>query len=137
MKPAACKLIIAFLFICTNSSAQGPTYPDGNSYAVSLTPTNADILSFSWKEDTFIFDAGEMHSAIMRKREGFKAAPYNPLNSNTQQDPVIKFRYETANKYGSTLKIEGTAQGNVIEGTVIWTNDNGEHAYTFTGTLIQ
>lgn len=137
MKPIKYKLLIVFLLMYANTEsviAQGTTL-DGKSYTVNLTSIGKNRDS-SWKKDTFIFESSEMYSANMKKREGFKAAAYSPANSGTEQDPIVKFVYESSNKYGSTLKIEGTAKANTIEGTAKWTNDNGEHTYTFTGTLL-
>ena len=73
----------------------------------------------------------------MKKREGFKSESYSPSTSGTVQNPIIKFAYERFNMFGSNLKIEGIAQGNLIEGTAQWTSDNGENTYTFKGTLLQ
>ena len=139
MKPMVYKLLISFFFICANHNsiiAQSSSL-DGNSYNVILVQQGGDSRSFNWKRDTFIFESGEMYAVSMKREEGFGSALYTPINNNSNQDQVINFTYYTKNKYGSTLQINGTAQGNVIKGKIIWTSDAGVHDYLFTGTLIE
>ncbi len=134
MKPFKISLFISLLLVCTESTfAQISTILGGKSYSVTLTPTGKN-RDYSWKMDTFIFDSSEMYPKRMKKREGFKRAAYSPTNIGTEHEPLIKFIYEKNNKYGSSLKIEGTATVNSIEGTATWTDDSGEHTYSFTGS---
>jgi hypothetical protein len=141
MRSGANKFIISLLLICATPNsiiAQASTYLDGKSYAIVLTMLSGGGGSSStWVKDSFIFKSGKMYSSEIKKREGFKAAAYAPSNNGTNQNPIIKFAYETFNKYGSNLKIQGVAQGNFIEGTAQWTNKAGENLYTFTGTLME
>ncbi len=137
MKVPNHKLILSVLVVFANIwSIRAQSFPDGNRYAVTLIPETPDIISSSWTKDTFIFESGKMHCTIMKRREGFKAASYNPTSNNADETQGTKFIYESANRYGSTLKIEGTAQSNSVEGTATWTDDNGEHTYTFSGKLL-
>jgi len=115
--------------------AQSSGSLDGNSYSIQLSRPK-DINTTGWKTDTFVFDSGEMYADYLRKREGFKSAPYNPTKGESDQGAVIKFLYEATNRYGSKLKIEGTVFGDSIEGTAIWTSDRGPFSYSFIGTLI-
>lgn len=135
--------VVAFLLVihsvshshCDSDQLQASQSLDGNSYSVRLTRPSG-INTTGWKTDTFVFDSGEMYADYLRKREGFKSAPYNATKSESDQGTVIKFLYEATNKYGSTLKIEGTVIGNSIEGTATWTSDRGPFSYLFTGTLM-
>jgi hypothetical protein len=134
MKTYKFNLFICLLLVWSESTiAQVSTILDGKSYSVTLTPTGKN-RDYSWKIDTFIFDSSEMYPKRMKKREGFKRAAYSPTNIGTENEPLIKFIYEQNNKYGSSLKIEGTAKVDSIEGTATWTDDNGEHTYSFTGS---
>jgi hypothetical protein len=141
MRSSTLKLIIALILICvkTNSVlAQESSFLDGKSYTIILKMlSGGGGTSSTWIEDSFIFKSGKMYSLELKKREGFKAASYSPLNNGTDQNPIIKFAYESFNKYGSNLKIQGVAQGNFIEGSAQWTNRTGENLYTFTGTLLE
>lgn len=141
MKSRGNKFIISLLVICATFNsivAQNHAYLDGNSYAIALKIlSGGGGTSSTWVKDSFIFKSGKMHSQELKKREGFKAASYSPSNNGTDQNPIIKFAYESFNKYGSNLKIQGVAQGNFIEGTAQWTNRTGENIYTFTGTLLE
>jgi hypothetical protein len=142
MKSCAYKLILALVLICATFNsivAQESAYLDGKSYAITLKMLSGGSggSSSNWIEDSFIFKSGKMYSLELKKREGFKPASYSPSNNGTEQNPIIKFAYERFNKYGSNLKIQGTAQGNFIEGTAQWTNKAGENIYTFTGTLLE
>jgi hypothetical protein len=141
MRSSTLKLIIAVTLICvkTNSVlAQDSSFLDGKSYKIILKMlSGGGGTSSTWIDDSFIFKSGKMYSLELKKRERFKAAPYSPSNSGTDQNPIIKFAYESFNKYGSNLKIQGVAQGNFIEGSAQWTNRTGENLYTFTGTLLE
>jgi hypothetical protein len=139
MKPITNKLIFSILFFCVNASslsAQTGTDIDGNSYTIELTRVKGKNKGSSWKTDTFKFDSGEMISVTLQEREGFESASYFPLEATTDStESSINFSYESYNKYGSKLQIDGRAHGNVIEGTAIWTNMHGPRTYTFEGTL--
>jgi hypothetical protein len=136
MKTFKHNLLFCLLLVCSESAiAQVSTTLVGKSYSVNLTPTGKN-QDHSWKIDTFIFDSSEMYPKGMKKREGFKRASYSPTNIGTEHEPVIKFIYEKNNKYGSSLKIEGTATVDFIEGTATWIDDDGEHTYTFTGSRV-
>src|SRR5687767_6636522 len=114
MKSIVFKVIISILFICANPDsiiAQETIYLDGNSYAVGLTMlSGGGGSSNTWVNDTFIFESGEMYCVGLKRREGFKPSSYSPSNSGTDEDPVIKFAYESYNRYGSNLKIQGIVQ---------------------------
>jgi hypothetical protein len=136
MKIFKFNLLICFLLVWSESTiAQVSTILDGKSFSVNLIPSGKN-QDTSWKTDTFIFDSGEMYPQAMKKREGFKRAAYSTTSIGTEQEQLIKFIYEKNNKYGSSLKIEGTTTVDSIEGTAIWTDDNGEHTYNFTGSLV-
>lgn len=136
MKLLKYNLLFSLLLICVDSTiSQVSTALVGKTYTVNLIPIGKNQDS-SWKIDTFIFDASEMYPKGMKKREGFKGASYSPTNIGTEEEPMVKFKYENKNKYGSSLTIEGVAKVNSIEGTATWIDDNGEHTYSFTGTLL-
>jgi hypothetical protein len=136
MKPFKYNLLFCFLLVFAESTiAQVSTELVGKTYSVNLIPIGKNQDS-SWKIDTFIFDAIEMYPKGMKKREGFKGASYSPTNIGTAEEPMVKFKYENKNKYGSSLTIEGVAKVNSIEGIATWIDDDGEHKYTFTGTLL-
>lgn len=129
-------LLFCLLLVCSESTiAQVSTSLVGKKYSVNLIPIGKNQDS-SWKIDTFIFDASEMYPKGMKKREGFKRASYSPTIIGTEEEPLVKFKYENKNKYGSSLTIEGEAKVNSIEGTATWIDDNGEHTYSFTGKLL-
>lgn len=136
MKLFKYNLLFCLLLVCADSSiAQVSTALVGKTYSVNLIPIGKNQDS-SWKIDTFIFDGSGMYPKGMKKREGFKGASYSPTNIGTAEEPMVKFKYENKNKYGSSLTIEGVAKVNSIEGTATWIDDNGEHRYSFTGTLL-
>lgn len=136
MKPFKYNLLFCFLLVFAESTiAQVSTALVGKTYSVNLIPIGKN-QDASWKIDTFIFDAIEMYPKGMKKREGFKGASYSPTNIGTAEEPMVKFKYENKNKYGSSLTIEGVAKVNSIEGIATWIDDDGEHKYTFTGTLL-
>lgn len=132
-------LLTAYFFCSTVQEtlrAQSAISLDGNSYSILLSRPKG-INTTGWKADTFVFESGEMYSDCLRKQEGFKSALYNPKKSESDQGMMIKFLYEATNRYGSTLKIEGTVIGNKIEGTATWINDRGAFEYLFVGSLLE
>ena len=139
MKAIVYNLIVSFFLICANSNsilAQDSTYLDENSYKVKMTQLSGSIIHPPWDIDTFIFKSGKMYSVRMKREEGFRRALYIASISNADHNPIIKFTYFNSNRGGSTLGIQGTVQGNLIEGTAQWKSLSGENEYTFTGTLL-
>lgn len=105
---------------------------DGNKYLIQVTQTSGK--KDEWPSDTLAFSSGRVYSSYMSKRENFKSANYV-----TKADSVFNFKYENENPYGSLLIISGTVQGNVVKGTITWTDGNNKvntRTYNFEGYLI-
>ncbi len=90
----------------------------------------------TWKRDIFVFESGKFLPTKMYNKEGFGKAEYNSSSITSDQQLKVNFTYRNSNPHGSILQIDGTAQGNFIEGTVLWTIRDKSHKYTFRGEML-
>lgn len=140
MKAAIYKSIIILLFNWTHANtilfAQESHPLDGNSYGVVLNKRSGGITMTAWKRDIFAFESGKFLPTKMYNKEGFGKAEYSASSMANDEQVKVNFTYKNSNSHGASLQIDGTVQGNLIKGTVLWTIRGKSHKYTFRGEML-
>jgi len=132
-------VLLSIIGLTAATLAQKETILNGKTYSVTLTQTKGKTGQRKWKWDTdeLSFKGGKVTSKTMKTYEQYPTTVYSSKIDSSSGEKKISFKMLSHSPYHvtATIELDGTVDGNNIEGTAVWVSVIGTYNYSFSGTL--
>ena len=134
MKNLSVTLFVFLLSVAAFSQTKKNAGPlDGRKYVIVVVQNEKKEIS-----DEINFSNGKCKTTYFGKDWAFPAKPYDVtfIDSSNAERKSYQFMWESTNDTDEKIALQGTVDGESIEGTAEVTNKKGKtlKTYTFTGT---